>query len=109
MTRSETREATCIYQFIANNHAFFTCGERTVCTTIEKCQQIMGIIVGKTYINKLGFVNVIKIPCFTVKKNCCYTYIGQEKIWSVIIFAYVLNDLYLSNYRIMDVVKMKPI
>ena len=45
LRRSATRAATCIYQFITNNHAFFTCGERKIYLKMKKYQNIRNIIV----------------------------------------------------------------
>lgn len=33
-------KATCIYQSITNNHAYFTCGEWKICSTIKTSQNI---------------------------------------------------------------------
>ena len=35
--------------FFTNNHAFFTCGERKICSIIKKFQNIINMTGGGTY------------------------------------------------------------
>ena len=46
LSRSATREATRVYQFITNNHANnrLTCGKRKICSTMKKSQNIINMI-----------------------------------------------------------------
>ena len=54
--------------FITNIHALFTCGERKICSTIEKFQNIMNMIVAQ-------FVYVI--PGLPTRE-----YFGNKVLWS---------------------------